>query len=135
MNLLKTSFRAIAFFFLTLTLLQSCVAYHMTPVSLQQAEQSKKRVKMKTSTDQTFKFKQIVLEENQFYGLKKEKGELVKVAISDYGTNEVFLHSKSKSTWITLAVIAVPLIGLIILGRNFSYNLDGDFLNSSSSGK
>ena len=135
MALLKTSFRTISLFFLTLTLLQSCVAYQNTPVSLLQAEESKKRVKMKTSSNETYTFKQIILEEGQFYGLKKEKRELVKIAIYDAGTNEVFLHSKSKSTWITLTVIVVPLIVVRILAGEFTYNLDDDFFNSSSSGK
>ena len=123
MKTLKTSFKTIAYFFLALTLLQSCVVYNTKPVSLLQAEQSKKRVKMKTSADQTYYFKQIISEEEQFYGLIKEKRELVKVAISDYGTNEVFLQSQSKSTWITLAVIAVPLIGLIIYVRTMTFDV------------
>ena len=135
MALLKTSFRTISLFFLTLRLLQSCVAYQNTPVSLLQAEESKKRVKMKTSSNETYTFKQIILEEGQFYGLKKEKRELVKIAIYDAGTNEVFLHSKSKSTWITLTVIVVPLIVVRILAGEFTFNLDDDFFNSSSSGK
>ena len=55
MKTLKTSLKTIALFFMALTLLQSCVAYQKTPVSLRQAEQSKKRVKMKTSANQTKK--------------------------------------------------------------------------------
>mgnify|MGYP001828551450 CR=1 FL=1 len=113
MNTLKTSLKTIAFFFMTLTLLQSCVVYNTKPVSLLQAEQSKKRVKMKTSADQTYYFKQIVSEEEQFYGLKKEKRELVRIAISDYGTNEVFLHSKSKSVLLTTTIWALPVFTLI----------------------
>ena len=54
MKTLKTSLKTIALFFLVLTLLQSCVAYQKTPVSLLQAEQSKKRVKLKNSADQTY---------------------------------------------------------------------------------
>ncbi|MFT6797439.1 MAG: hypothetical protein ACJART_002590 [Maribacter sp.] len=134
MNTLKTSIKTIALFFMTLTLFQSCVAYQNTPVSLLQAEQSKKRVKMKTSADQTFKFKQIVLEENQFYGLKKEKGEIVKIALHNNDANKVFLHNKGKSTWRTIAVIVVPLIVVRILAGAFTFNLGDDFFNSSSSG-
>ena len=116
MKTLKTPLKIIAIFFIAITLLQSCVAYSKNPVSLLQAEQSKKRVKMKTSSNQTYKFKQIVLEEEQFYGLKKEKGEIVRIAIHNNDANKVFLHSKSKSTWTTIAVIAVPVITLAILG-------------------
>tara|TARA_R110002096_G_scaffold431988_1_gene647981 strand:+ start:214 stop:609 length:396 start_codon:yes stop_codon:yes gene_type:complete len=125
MKTLKTSLKTIALFFMALTLLQSCVAYQKTPVSLRQAEQSKKRVKMKTSANQTYYFKQIVSEEEQFYGLIKEKRELVKVTISDYGNNEVFLYSKSKSTWKTIGTITVPVIVVLLIAgisaRNNGY--------------
>ena len=113
MNTLKTSLKTNALFFMALILLQSCVAYQNTPVSLLQAEESTKRVKIKTSSNQTYHFKQIVLEEEKFYGLKKEKRELVKIAISDYVDNEVFLQSKSKSTLATIGVIVAPL-GILI---------------------
>ena len=106
-----------------MTLLQSCIVYQKNPVSLLQAEQSKERVKINTSSKQTYHFKQIALEEEHFYGLKKEKGEIVRIAISDYGANEVFLQSKSKSTWTTIAVIAVPVITLAIIGAN-SFNIN-----------
>jgi hypothetical protein len=109
---LKTS----AFFFITMTMLQSCVAYHKAPVSLQQAEQSKKMVKVETNLNQTYHFKQIVLEEEQFYGLKKEKGDIVRIAIHNNEYNKVFLHSKNKSTWTTIAVvIGIPVIALVVL--------------------
>lgn len=97
-------------------ILQSCIAYQKTPVSLLEAERSKTLVKVNTISNQTYRFKQIVLEEEQFYGLKKEKGEIVRIAIHNNVANKVFLHSKSKSTWTTIAVIAVPVIALAILG-------------------
>lgn len=127
MKTLKTSLKTIAHFFLAITLLQSCVVYQNTPVGLLQAEQSKKRVKLKTSTDQTYNFKQLVLEEKQFYGLKKEKGELVKIAITDSAAIEVFLRSKSKSTLATIGLILVPVIGLIIYGKTMTFDSGLEF--------
>lgn len=123
MKTLKTSLKTTALFFIAMTLLQSCIAYQNTPVSLQQAEQSKKRVKLKTSSNQTYDFEQIVLEEEEFYGLKKEKGEITKTAISDAMDNKLFLQSKRKSTWATLGVIGVPVIALVIIVRSsLSFN-------------
>ena len=116
MKTLKIRLRTIAFFFITMMILQSCIAYQKTPVSLLEAERSKTLVKVNTISNQTYRFKQIVLEEEQFYGLKKEKGEIVRIAIHNNVANKVFLHSKSKSTWTTIAVIAVPVIALAILG-------------------
>ncbi|MBT8315401.1 MAG: hypothetical protein KJP26_13150 [Maribacter sp.] len=115
MKTLKTSLKTIPIFFIAITLLQSCVAYQKNPVSLLQAEQSKKRVKLKTSSNQTYKLKQIVLEEEQFYGLNKVKGEIVRIALHNNDANTIYLHSKSRSTWTTIAVIAVPVITLVIL--------------------
>ena len=116
---LKT--KTLAFFFLITILLQSCVAYQNTPVSLQQAEQSKKQVKVNTVSNQTYHFKQIVSEGNQFYGLKKKKGEVVKIALQDNAYNKVYLHSKRKSTWTTIAAISVPVITFVILGSTVTF--------------
>ncbi len=112
----QISIKTITIFFFINTLLQSCVVYQNTPVSLVEAEQSKKRVKIKTNSNRTYRFEQIVLDQEQFYGLKKEKGEMVRIVISDY--NEVFLQSKRKSAWTTIAVIAVPTITAVIIGVN-----------------
>ncbi len=123
MKTLKTRLRTIAFFFITMMILQSCIAYQKTPVSLLEAEQSKTLVKVNTISNQTYKFKQIVLEEEQFYGLKKEKGEIDRIAIHNNDANKVFLHSKSKSTWTTIAVIAVPVIALVVLAATWEPSL------------
>lgn len=123
MKTLKTSLKSMALFFMALTLLQSCVVYERTPVSLQQAEESKQRVKLKTSSNQTYNFQQIVREEEAFYGLKKEKGGMARIAINDQVDHQVFVQSNRKSTWATVGVIGVPVIALVIIGRSaLSYN-------------
>ena len=123
MKTLKTSLKTTALFIMAMTLLQGCIAYQNTPVSLEQAEQSKKRVKLKTSSNQTYNFEQIVLEEEEFYGLKKKRGEITKTAISDALDNKLFLQSTRKSTWATLGVIGVPVIALVIIVRSsLSFN-------------
>lgn len=127
MNTRKNSLTNIALFFMVITLFQSCVAYQKYPVSLLQAEQSQQRVKLKTSAHQTFYFEQVVLEENQFYGLKKEKRELVPIAITDDEATDVFLRSKRKSTIATIGLILVPLIGLIIYGRTMTFDSGLEF--------
>ena len=115
MKTLKTRLRTIALFFMSMILFQSCVAYQKTTVSLQEAEQSKTRAKVHTSANQTYYFNQIVLEEEEFYGLKKVNGKIVRIAIHTNKANKVFLQSKRKSTWATIVVIAVPVISLAII--------------------
>ena len=121
MKTLKIVTKPTALFFLIMTMLQSCIAYQNTPVSLQQAEFNKKRVKVNTSSNYTYHFKQIVLEEDQFYGLKKVQGKTVKIPIDNNEVYKVFLHSKSKSTWTTIAIIVVPVITLAILAATTDY--------------
>ena len=126
MRTLKTRLKTFAYFFIVIMLLQSCVAYHKASVSLEQAEQSKKMIKVKTNSNQTYRFNKIVLEEEQYYGLKKEKGEIVKIAISHYGTSEFFLRSKRKSTWATIGVIALPVSLLYFTALTLRNNLTFD---------
>lgn len=125
MKTLKTSLKTIALFFMAMTMFQSCIAYRETPVSLLQGEQSKARVKVNTISNQTYRFEQIILEEGQFYGLKKEKREIVRIAIHNNEYNKVYLHNKSKSTWKTIVVIAVPVITLAILGATADLSYGG----------
>ena len=119
MKALKKWLKTIALFFISIMIFQSCVAYQSTSVSLEQAVQEQAPSKVNTIPNETLYFKQIVFEEGQFYGLKKAKGEIVKIPIDNNDVYKVFLHSKSKSTWATIAVIAVPIIALtFILARS-----------------
>ena len=123
MKALKKLFKIIALFFTALILLQGCVAYQNTAVSLEQAVQEQKPVKVNTIPNETYYFKQIGFEDGQFYGLKKVKGETVKIPIDNNEVYKVFLHSKRKSTWTTVAVIAVPVITLAILAATWDYGV------------
>lgn len=125
MKILKTRLKTIVCFFMAMTMFQSCIAYQETPVSLLKGEQSKAKVKVSTISNQNYRFEQIVLEGEQFYGLKKEKGEIVRIAIHNNEYNKVFLHSKSKSTWKTIIVIAVPVITLAVLAKTSDYGVGG----------
>jgi PBP1b-binding outer membrane lipoprotein LpoB len=121
MKALKKWFKIIALFFTALILLQGCVAYQNTSVSLEQAVQEQKPAKVNTIPNETYYFNQIGFEDGQFYGLKKVKGETVKIPIDNNEVYKVFLHSKSKSTWTTIAIIAVPVITLAILAATWDY--------------
>ena len=116
MKALKKWFKIIALFFTALILFQGCVAYQNTAVSLEQAVQEQKPAKVNTIPNETYYFKQIVFEEGQFYGLKKVKGEMVKIPVDTNETYKVFVQNKNKSTWTTVAVIAIPIIALVIIG-------------------
>lgn len=115
MKTINLRIKPIAFFLIVMMMLQSCMAYQKAPVNLLKAEQSRAKVKLKTDSNQIHYFKQVILEEDQFYGLKMEKGEMVKIEIHEDGANRVFLHNKSKSIWNTVAVIAIPVAVLVTI--------------------
>lgn len=129
MKALKKWFKIIALFFTALILLQGCVVYQNTSVSLEQAVQEQKPAKVNTIPNETYYFKQIGIEDGLFYGLKKVKGESVKIPIDNNEVYKVFLHSKSKSTWATIAVIAVPVITLAILAATWDYGVGLNYSN------
>ena len=52
-----------------------------TPVTLEQAVQDEKSVKIITVTDDSYKYKYIVYEDGLFYGVKDNPGEEVKFPI------------------------------------------------------
>jgi len=97
---------------------QSCVAYQSASVSLEQAVREQKRTKINTISKKKHHYEQIVLEEGQFYGLQKLNKNMVKIPLDTHEIDEVFIQSKSKSTWLTVAIIAIPLIALTIIAIN-----------------
>ena len=128
MKAFKKWLKTIALFFISIMMFQSCVAYQSASVSLEQAVREQKRTKINTIPNDTFYFRQIVFEEGQFYGLKKVKGETVKIPIDNNEVYKVFIQSKNKSTWGTIAIIGGALvIPVIILALTITPDLSGGF--------
>ena len=110
MKTTKKLIKPIAFLLGLLILLQSCVAYKSTSVSLEEAVKLEKKAKIETKGYEILKFQKIVSEEGKYYGVKKIKGEKVKILIDSTGIKKVMLHDKTLSTVLT---IALP-IGIIL---------------------
>ncbi len=109
-------------------MLQSCVAYQSTPVSLEVAASEVKRTKIITTSKKKYYYKRITFEEGQFYGFEKLNGNMVKIPIDSNEIVNVYIQSKSKSTWATIAIIVIPLFALSILAvvetnKSFENNL------------
>ena len=110
---------------------QSCVAYQSSSVTLEEAVREQKRTKINTISRVKYYYEQIVFEEGQFYGLKRLNKNMVKIPLDTKEINDVFIQSKSKSAWMTVAAIAIPLIALTILAideLNNSFNYGGPLL-------
>ena len=115
MKKLKKSLKVVALFLAGLILLQSCSAYKK-PVTLEQATQQEKPVKVLTVDHDSYKYKYIVYEGGQFYGVKDNPGEDVKFPI-DMDEVEEILMKKGLPWW------AWPLI--VIGGMLIIYLING----------
>ncbi|MCX2719721.1 hypothetical protein [Lentiprolixibacter aurantiacus] len=104
MRKFKLRFRVLVLFLSGLILLQSCSAYK-TRVTMQQAAQEEKAVKIITVDDDTYKNKYIVYENRQFYGVKDNPGEDVKFPILVEEVEEVLI--KKGLPWWAWGLIAI----------------------------
>ncbi|WP_339627928.1 hypothetical protein [uncultured Maribacter sp.] len=104
----KKWLKIISLFFTVLILFQSCATFK-THVTLEQAVQDEKSVKIITVTDDSYKYKYIVYEDGLFYGVKDNPGEDVKFPINADEVAEV-LKKEGLSTWAMIAIIAIPVI-------------------------
>lgn len=114
MKKLKKRLKVVALFLTGLILLQSCVVYHKTPTTLEQASQLRTKTKITQTDGDTFKFKYISYEDGVYYGVKKKSGELVKTPLDQEYISKVLTKNKSTSTWLTVAAIGIPVIVIIV---------------------
>jgi len=121
--------RNIAWFLTTLMLFQSCVVYHKTPTTLEKASKEHIKTKITNAEGETSIYKYITYEDGVFYGVSKKSGELVKTPLDERYINKLLIKNKSASTWVTVAVIAVPIIAfgiaIIVAMDDFSVGLTG----------
>ncbi|MDH3699528.1 MAG: hypothetical protein OEQ81_12755 [Flavobacteriaceae bacterium] len=111
-NIHKRRFKTTALVLAFLVLFQGCVVYHKTPTTLEQARQEHIKTKITNTDNETAKYKYITYEEGTFYGVKKESGELVKYPLNEEDIVKIITKNKTASTWVTVTVIAVPIIAL-----------------------
>jgi len=126
MKALKKWLKTIALFLTALILFQSCAVYNKTPVTLEQAALEQKEVKITTASDETIKYKYIIYEDGQFYGVKDNPGEDVKFPINVDEVYEVLLKKGGLSTWAWIGIIGgVLIIAFIIFAITNPVDLSG----------
>ncbi|WP_297695305.1 hypothetical protein [uncultured Eudoraea sp.] len=97
-----------------LVLFQGCVVYHKTPTTLEQARQEHIKTKITNTDNETMTYKYITYEEGTFYGVTTRYGKEVKKPLNKEDIVRILTKNKSASTWVTVTVIAGPIIALII---------------------
>jgi uncharacterized protein YpmB len=112
----------IAVLFLAIILVQGCVVYHNTSVGMEEAVSAATRVKIKTVDDKKIKLKKVVLEEDRYYGIKNNRGELVRIPLDEKTISSVHLKNKTLSTIINIGVPAVA-VGFVIYVSTLSFGI------------
>ncbi len=127
MKALRKWLKTFALFLTALILFQSCSVYK-TPVTLEQAVLGQKEVKITTASDETVKYKYIVYEDGQFYGVKNNPGEEVKFAINVDEVYEVLAKKGGLPTWVWI-IGGVLVITVIILALSVNPSFSGLTIN------
>ncbi len=113
MKTLKKQFKSVTLIVSMLILFQGCTVYKPTNVTLDEAVKSEVGVRVKTKENQTLKFKKIVFDDGQFYGIKKNKGDLIKNQINEQEVKIVQLKNRKKSSFMSIAVAVIATAGVI----------------------
>ena len=115
MKTIRKHLESLVLLFIILMFFQSCVVYEKSSVSLEWAAQQERKAKVKTINNQTYKFKLIRFENDQFYGIQKVNGEIIKTPLQSDKLNKIQLQNKSTSTVATITTVIGSLIGVILV--------------------
>ena len=121
MKKLKKSLKVIALFLSALILFQSCATYK-TPVTLEQAAQEEKAVKIITVDNDTYKYKYIVYEDGQFYGVKDNPGEDVKFPIDTEEVANLLMKKGGIPWWAWILMVLGGLFVFLLVGSAIDGN-------------
>lgn len=116
MKLIKKQIQLVRITLIVLILFQSCRVYHKEHVTLDEAVEEGKRVKIMTKNGTKLKFKKIVHSNGFYYGIKRVKGndKLDPIdpidPIDPNSVESIRLHNK------TMSIIYGTGIGLLISG-------------------
>lgn len=110
-----TDRKSLVFLLLFSILLQNCMVYEksgVSGVSLVDAALAKARTKVVSRDGETQKFKYVVFEEDEFYGVKKVSGKLVKTKLDKTDLKAVYTIDKPASILSTLSPFYLMLASL-----------------------
>jgi hypothetical protein len=107
-------------------LFQSCVAYHKTPVSIEDAVTSNNKVLVITNNDTKLKFKKIQQIDGKYYGISEDEDrKIIKTPLNESNIKTIRVLDKSASTWGTIGIVAGSLLVIVgIIGYSAMENMD-----------
>jgi len=98
-----------------LILFQGCTVYKSVPISLEQAVQNESKVRVKTKSNEKFKFDRIGVEDGSFYGVKKSNNVLIKTPLNQDFIDSINEKNKTLSTVLSIAIPVVIIFGGLII--------------------
>jgi len=140
MKTIRSYLKPISILLMFLITLQSCVVYHSKTASVDEAIQSANRVKVVSTSNDIYKFKNLQNEDEKIYGITKANSSTAKkfsdqetteimgsknvsILLSDTQINEIYLKNKTMSTVLTVGAIVVPVGILVLISINSVNNM------------
>ncbi len=123
MKTIKKITNSILALFIVVIMLQSCTVYKRVNIRLDQAVQNENKVKVSTETNEKLKFKKVVLEKGDYYGIKivKGKNERIPIDIEQIkGIKEKDNFTSVLGTVGTVLLATISALGLVaVIGGGF----------------
>jgi hypothetical protein len=116
--------RTLALFLTALMLFQSCVVYHKTPTTLANASKERMNTKVTRNDGEIVKYKYITYENGAFFGVTLSSGEWIKTPLDEKELAQVYTKDTSRSTWATIAFIAIPVVATVIIVSTLPWGSD-----------
>ena len=133
MKPLDKHLKPIALFLALIFLVSSCRVYHSKTVSVDEAVQSSKRIKVNSYNNEIFKFKQFQKEDGRLYGITRKNSytakklshqilgenidrKYVNILLPDTLLKEIHLHDKTLSILIPVMIPISIIVGILITG-------------------
>jgi len=114
MKTIKKHLKVFALFISVLILIQSCTIYKSTSVTLEEASKTNNKVRVEKRNGEKVKYSKIVvLNDGNFYGVKKEKYLFNNILLDQNDIDKIQLKDKTMSTILSIA-IPVTIIGIAI---------------------
>ena len=128
MKTIRKQLKHLALLFATLILLQSCVVYQGTNVSLEQAAAQDSKVKVKMTNNKTYHFKHIVFEQGKYYGVWRSKAKIINTPLAVNELTQVRLQDNSMSTILSIGIPVIILGAIVFIaassgGGSYNYTL------------
>jgi hypothetical protein len=121
MEVLKIRSKIYALLLSVLVLMQSCVVYHKTPTTLEEASIERIKAKITNANGVTHKYQYIENKDGVYYGVNKKSGTLVRLPLEEEEVT-VWLKNQTATTWTSLAVIGGSVLVFIVGSRLYIDN-------------